>query len=244
MAERKVALITAASQGMGAAVARRLAEDGYRLALMSRGEKVEALAQELGGKDIGGEDRGVLSFRGSVDKADDLAAFVERATDAFGRIDAVVANTGHPPKGDLLDIDDEAWHAGLDLVFLNVVRLARLVTPALQRQGGGSIVAISTFGAVEPSLAFPVSSALRSALGAFVKLYADRFGPEQIRLNAVLPGFVDTYEIDEATRERIALRRRATVQEIAGTVAFLLSADAGAITGQSLLVDGGLTRSI
>ena len=243
MAERKVALITAASQGMGAAVARRLAKDGYRLALMSRGEKVEALAKELGALHPA-RDQDVLSFRGSVDNADHLAAFVERTMGAFGRIDAVVANTGHPPKGDLLDIDDDAWHAGLDLVFLNVVRLARLVTPPMQSQGGGSIVAISTFGAIEPSLAFPVSSALRSALGGFVKLYADRFGPEKIRLNAVLPGFVDTYEIDEATRERIALRRRATVEEIAGTVAFLLSSDAGAITGQSLLVDGGLTRSI
>ena len=243
MAEQKVALITAASQGMGAAVARRLANDGYRLALMSRGEKVEALANELGALHPA-RDQDVLSFRGSVDSAADLAAFVEGAMDAFGRIDAVVANTGHPPKGDLLDIDDDAWHAGLDLIFLNVVRLARLVTPTMQRQGAGSIVAISTFGAVEPSLAFPVSSALRSALGGFVKLYADRFGPEKIRLNAVLPGFVDTYEIDESTRERIALRRRATVEEIAGTVAFLLSSDAGAITGQSLLVDGGLTRSI
>jgi len=234
VSEAKVALVTAASQGMGAAVARRLAADGYRLALMSRGERIEQLADELG----------ALSHRGSVDTAADLEAFVESALSTYGQIDAVVANTGHPPKGDLLAIDDAWWHAGLDLVFLNVVRLARLVTPEMQRLGGGSIVAISTFGAVEPSLSFPVSSALRSALGAFVKLYADRFGPDGIRLNAVLPGYVDTYDIDEATRGAIPLGRRVTVKEIASTVSFLVSDGAGAITGQSLLVDGGLTRSI
>jgi NAD(P)-dependent dehydrogenase (short-subunit alcohol dehydrogenase family) len=234
MNDGKVAVVTAASRGLGAAIARRLAEDGYRTALMSRSEEVLTLAQELGG----------AGFTGSVTDPADVQGLVEGAMDAYGRIDAVVCNTGHPPKGDLLTISDSSWHDGLDLVFLNVVRMARSVTPHMEAQGGGSIVAISTFGAVEPSLSFPVSSALRAGLGAFVKLYAERYAEAGIRINCVLPGFIDNHEVDEATRAQIPLGRAGFTEEIAGTVAFLLSPDSGYMTGQSLRVDGGITRSL
>lgn len=234
MSDQNVALVTAASRGMGAAIARRLAADGYRLALMSRSDDVLNVADELDG----------IGYTGSVAEPDDLDAFVTRALDAYGRIDAVVCNTGHPASGDLLAIADADWHAGLDLALLNTVRMARLVTPVMERQGGGAIVNISTFGAVEPSLDFPVSSVVRAGLGAFVKLYAERYGPAGIRMNNVLPGFVETYDIDEATRARIPLERSGRVEEIADTVAFLLSDGGGYVTGQNIRVDGGLTRSL
>jgi NAD(P)-dependent dehydrogenase (short-subunit alcohol dehydrogenase family) len=234
MSNQKVAIVTAASRGMGAAIARRLAKDGFLPALMSRSEEILELAEELGG----------LGHVGSVTVASDLHRLVERTTEAYGRVDALVCNTGHPPKGDLLSVSDDAWHEGLDLLLLNVVRMARLVTPWMERQGGGGIVAVSTFGAVEPSLSFPVSSALRAGLGAFVKLYADRYGEAGIRMNCVLPGFVETYQVAEEVRNQIPLGRVAFTEEIAGTVSFLLSDDANYLTGQSIRVDGGITRSV
>ena len=162
----------------------------------------------------------------------------------FGRIDAVVNNTGHPPKGDLLSISDADWHLGMDLLLLNVVRMARLVTPIMDGQGGGSIVNISKYAAFEPDLAFPVSSSLRAALADFTKLYADRYASSGIRMNNVLPGFTESYPENAANVARIPMGRYGHIDEIAAAVAFLVSKEAGYVTGQNLRVDGGLSRSI
>lgn len=230
----KVAIITAAGQGIGAAVARELAAAGYRVSLLSNSGGALALAQELGG----------IGLTGSVTAPSDLARLVESTLAHYGRIDAVVNNTGHPPKGELLDISDDDWHRGLDLLILNVVRMARLVTPIFIRQGGGAIVNISTFSAFEPELAFPVSSSLRSGLAGFTKLYADRYAADGIRINNVLPGYMDNYPESAANLAKIPMQRYARVQEVAKAVCFLLSDDAGYITGQNLRVDGGITHSV
>jgi len=185
-----------------------------------------------------------VGLEGSVSEEADLRTLVDKTLETYGRVDAVVNSTGHPPTGDILDITDEEWHAGLDLVVPNVVRMARLVTPFMVRQGEGAIVNISTFSAFEPSAAFPVSSSLRSALAGFTKLYADRYAAQGIRMNNVLPGFVESFEVDEQTRASIPMQRPGTVEEIAKCVAFLVSADASYITGRNLRVDGGLTRSV
>ncbi|MEP7328171.1 MAG: SDR family oxidoreductase [Betaproteobacteria bacterium] len=229
-----VALITAASKGMGAACARELARRGYRVSLLARSADVDALARELNGG----------ATRGSVDSAEDLERFVGETLAAYGRIDAVVNNTGNPPKGPLLDLTDADWHTGLDMLLLNTVRIARLVTPAMRAQGGGAFVNISTFAAYEPDARFPISCALRAALGSFCKLFSDQEATHGIRMNNVLPGFIDTRPVNEAIRAGIPAGRYGRAEEIATTVAFLLSADAGYITGQNLRVDGGLTRSV
>ena len=135
-------------------------------------------------------------------------------------------------------------HLGLDLVLLNCVRTARLVTPIMQRQGGGAIVNISTFAAFEPEPGFPVSSSLRAALASFCKLFADRYAAEKIRMNNVLPGFIDSYPESPECLARIPMGRYGSVNEIARTVRFLISDEAGYITGQNIRVDGGITRSV
>lgn len=231
---KKVAIVTAAGKGMGAACARELAAQGYEVALMSTSTNSIELAKELGG----------LGLQGSVTEPADLARLVNETMEKYGRVDALVNNTGHPPKGDLLEISDEAWHTGLDLVLINVVRMARLVTPIMQKQGGGAIVNISTFAAFEPSLSFPVSSALRAALGSFAKLYADRYAADGIRMNNLLPGYIESYPVGEDLLQTIPMQRSGTLHEIGKTAVFLLSDGAGYLTGQNIRVDGGISRSV
>ena len=234
MTTKKVAIVTAAGRGMGAAIARELAKNDYLLALMSPSGSAEELAKSLDS----------LGLTGSVTKPADLQRLVDQTMQRYGRIDAVVNHTGHPPKGALLEIPDEDWHIGLDLVMLNVVRMARLVTPIMQTQGGGAIVNISTFAVFEPEATFPVSATMRAALAGFTKLYADHYAADGIRMNNVLPGFIDSLPATEERRLRIPMGRYGTVTEIVKTVHFLLSSEAGYITGQNIRVDGGLTRSV
>jgi NAD(P)-dependent dehydrogenase (short-subunit alcohol dehydrogenase family) len=195
--ERKVAVITGGGRGMGAAIARELHGRGYGLALMSPSGSAESLAEELGGAPGA---PGAVGLTGSTAEAGDLEALVAAALEAHGRIDAVVNHTGGPPKGGLLEISDDDWRRGVDLVILSVVRMARLVTPVMERQGGGAIVNITTFSAFEPSLTFPVSSVLRAGIGAYTKLYSDRYARAGIRMNNVLPGFVDNHPMSDAVR--------------------------------------------
>jgi NAD(P)-dependent dehydrogenase (short-subunit alcohol dehydrogenase family) len=234
MSDRRVAIVTAASRGMGAACARELSRRGYALALMARGDDVRALADELG----------AVAVVGTVVSEPDLRRLVEAALTKYERIDAVVNNTGHAPKGELLDLTDDDWQAGYELLFQNVVRVARLVTPSLLARQSGSIVNVSSFGAAEPSLKFPVSSCIRSALGAYTKLYSQRYAGSGLRMNNVLPGFIDTYPADDATRASIAAGRQGTADEVARVVGFLVSDESSYVTGQSLLVDGGLVRGV
>jgi len=201
---------------------------------MSPSGKAEDLAAELGG----------FGLTGSVTEVADLESLVGETLDRYGRVDGVVNSTGHPPSGDILDLTDDEWHEALDLVLLNVVRIARLVTPAMVRQGGGAIANISTFSAFEPSPAFPLSSSLRAALAGFTKLYSDRYAAEGIRMNNILPGYMENFEIDQETLHSIPMQRQGSLTEIAKTAAFLLSNDSGYITGQNIRVDGGITRSI
>lgn len=219
---------------MGAAISRRLHQDQFKLLIMSRSEQIYDLADELSARPI----------MGSVTNMKDLKRLVGLAFEKYGRIDVVVNNTGHASKGELLDISDKEWSEGFNLLLMNVIRMSKLVVPIMEKQQSGSIINISTFAASEPSLKFPVSSVARAALSSFAKLFATRYGPVGVRMNNVLPGFIDSYPAEKEVLDEIPMKRQGKVEEIANTVAFLASGDSSYITGQDIIVDGGLTKHI
>lgn len=232
--QQKVALITAGGSGMGAAAARKLAEDGYHIAILSSSGKGEALAKELGG----------IGVTGSNQSIGDVQKLVDLAMEKWGRIDALVNSAGHGPRAPILDISDEDWHLGMEVYFLSAVRTIRLVAPIMAAQGGGSIVNISTTWAFEPSEVFPTSTVFRAGLASFTKIFAERYAKQNVRMNNVLPGWIDSLPATDERRESVPMGRYGKAEEIAATIAFLLSNGAGYMTGQNLRVDGGVTHSI
>ena len=234
MAAEKVAIVTAGGSGMGAATARRLAKDGYKVAILSSSGKGEAIARELGG----------LGVTGSNQSNEDLQRLTDLTLERWGRVDVLVNSAGHGPRAPLLEITDEQWHTGLDVYLMNVIRATRVVAPAMIRQKGGAIINISTAWAFEPTAMFPTSAVFRAGLAAYTKLFADQHAAANVRMNNVLPGWIDSLPATEERRDSVPMGRYGTSEEIAATVAFLASDGAGYITGQNIRVDGGLMRSL
>jgi NAD(P)-dependent dehydrogenase (short-subunit alcohol dehydrogenase family) len=227
-------MISAGGSGMGASAAKRLAADGFMVAILSSSGKGEALAKELGG----------VGVTGSNQSNDDLAKLVDLTLAKWGRIDVLVNSGGHGPRKPILEITDEDWHKGMDVYLMNVIRPTRLVTPHMQKQKSGAIINISTAWAFEPSAMFPTSAVFRAGLASYTKVFADTYAADNIRMNNVLPGWIDSLPATEERRESVPMKRYGKSEEIAATIAFLASEGAGYITGQNIRVDGGITRGI
>lgn len=234
MSKGKVAIVTAGGSGMGAAAARRLAADGFDVSILSSSGKGEALAAELGGYGV----------TGSNQSNDDLRRLVDGTMDRWGRIDVLVNSAGHGPRAQIIEIPDEDWHKGLDTYLMNVIRPVRLVAPVMQSQKSGAIVNISTAWTFEPSEMFPTSAVFRAGLAAYTKIFADTYAKDNVRINNVLPGWIDSLPQTDARRDSVPMKRYGTAEEIAATISFLASDGAGYITGQNIRVDGGLTRAV
>ncbi len=231
---KKVAAFIASGSGMGADSAKHLNAKGYDIAIMSSSGKGEKLAIDLGG----------LGYTGSNLEAQDIKIFLDKVHKKFGKIDVLINSAGHGPKGDILEIGDDEWIKGMEVYLLNVVRASRIITPIMQKQQNGSIINISTFAVFEPDSNFPTSGIFRSGLAAFTKLYSDKYAKDNIRMNNILPGFIDSLPVKEDFLRRIPLQRYGKVSEISAVVEMLASEGGAYITGQNIRVDGGITRSV
>jgi len=234
MNNNKVAILTAAGTGMGADAAKKLASDGYKISILSSSGKGEGLAKELGG----------IGITGSNQSNSDLEKIVNHTIDKWNRVDVLVNSAGHGPRGPILELTDEDWQKGMDTYFMNVVRSTRLVTPIMQKQKSGVIINISTFATFEPDPIFPTSGVFRAGLASFTKLFADKYASDNIRMNNILPGFIDSLPEKEEFKVRIPLKRYGKTNEISQVVSFLASDGAAYITGQNIRVDGGITKSV
>lgn len=247
-------MVAAASKGIGLAVAQALAAEGCQVSICARSEETleEAAAQ------IGPETR---SYVVDVSNPEDLAWWHEQTKTDLGVPEILVTNTGGPPAGNIKDITDEQWQSGFDSTLMNVVRLTRLIAPEMVERGFGRIVHITSLVAVEPSPLLPISSTLRAGLLALTRLQSTEYAKHGITVNAVLPGHTLTdrqrhlaeiragkegITLEQALEKQgqeVPVGRLAQPEEIAAAVAFLCSAPASYVTGVSLLVDGGLTKS-
>ncbi len=231
---KKVAVFIAAGSGMGADSAKKLAKAGYKIAIMSSSGKGEKLSKKLGG----------IGFTGSNQSPGDLKKFFQIVINKWKRIDVLINSAGHGPKGDILKLTDEDWIKGMETYFLNVVRSTRLVAPIMKKQRKGSIINISTYAIFEPEKGFPTSGVMRAGLSSFTKIFSDEFAKYNIRMNNVLPGFIDSLNTKGEYIKRIPLKRVGKVSEISSVISFLASDESSYITGQNIRVDGGITRSV
>jgi 3-oxoacyl-[acyl-carrier protein] reductase len=257
--EDKVAMVTAATEGLGYACALRLAEAGCRVAICGRRAAVlEAARTEIERR------AGTEVYAGSVDlaRADQLEAFVRETTRRFDRLDILVVNTGHVPYGHLDDLREEDWYGAFELVLMSAVRLCRLVAPVMRAQGSGDIVVITSATVKEPAAGLLLSNVMRAGVAGLAKSLSRDLAPHGVRVNVVAPGYFDTgrvrRRIDEAAERdgvprdmavrtvagEVPAGRIGTADELAELVVFLASRRAAFLTGATVQIDGGSSRGL
>lgn len=252
----KVALVTAASKGLGRATAREFAREGAKVALCARSELVETAAKEIS-KETGTD---VLAVRGDLTQADDIENVVAKTLKEFGRIDILFNNAGGPKPGNFLSLNEKDWEVAANLTLMSAVRLCYAVVPKMVEQGEGSIVTSQSYLIKQPLDNLILSNALRLAVIGFVKSLANELGPKGIRVNSINPAWTWTERVEQLMADRAAragttpeeeaakisseipLRRMGTVEEFARVAVWLASPAASFIHGHALMFDGGLVQ--
>ncbi|MFL7790814.1 MAG: SDR family oxidoreductase [Anaerolineae bacterium] len=255
----KVALVTAASRGLGKAVALRLAQEGTHIAICARGkEQLEKTAAEIGAE----TGRQVVPIQADISDPKTASILVESTVEQLGQLDILVTNAGGPPPGQFLDLTPEDWETGARLTLMSAVRLLYAAVPVMKKQPGGSILAITSIAVKQPLPNLVLSNSLRLSIIGLIKTLADELAPFNIRVNGICPGWTHTDRVDQLLRDRakrklttleeeaakvaidIPLGRMGTPEEFAKAATFLVSPAASYITGVSLLVDGGMYRGV
>lgn len=253
----KVALVTASSRGLGRAIAMEFAREGASVAICARRrEPLEEAAAAIRDE----ADGDVLPVVADVSVPNDVDRLIASVLQRFGRLDVLVTNAGGPPPGRFVDLRPEDWEAAVRLTLMSAVRLCYVVVPPMRKQGGGSIVAMTSISVKQPLPNMILSNSIRLAVIGLVKTLADELARDGIRVNAVCPGWTRTERVEELLRDRasrngttpeeeatkivasIPLGRMGAPEEIGRAVVFLASPAASYITGVSLLVDGGMYR--
>ncbi|MBI4540881.1 MAG: SDR family oxidoreductase [Gemmatimonadetes bacterium] len=258
--EGKVALVAAASRGLGYAVARALAAEGVRVSIVSRdGARIQEAARRI--RDETAAD--VLAIAADIRSADAIAEWVKRTRERLGGVDLLFTNAGGPPAGTFESLtDDKVWYDAFDLLVLSAVRMVRAAIPLMRERGGGSMVLSTSAAVKEPSPNLTLSNVVRASVAALSKTLADEHAKDGIRVNQLIPGRIDTdrvreldgiraersgisvEEVKQRSAAQIPLGRYGDPSEFARAAVFLLSDAASYITGASMQVDGGRLRSV
>lgn len=255
----KVAMVAASSKGLGFGIARELAKEG---ALVSIGARTEADVFDAADVLIEETEAEVLPNVLDVSDPDSIFQWVENTVNAFGGVDCLVVNAGGPPAGKFDDFADSDWEHAFNLTLMSSVRMIRQVLPLMRQAGGGSILTITSVSVKEPIDFLLLSNVMRSGVTSLAKSLSKQLAPENIRVNNLMPGRIDTdrvqsldalkaeamevpiEEVKEANESGIPIGRYGTIEEFGKLGAFLLSDAASYITGQTIAVDGGSVNTV